>query len=80
MNTVRTYLPSTGPHPVIETNRYIPLGAMFKPAVTDPEEIKAILQKTLTAKAEGNTGTATSSAAASKKEEEEESSKDDKAK
>ncbi len=53
---------------------------MFKPAVTDPEEIKAILQKTLTAKAEGNTGTATSSAAASKKEEGEESSKDDKAK
>jgi hypothetical protein len=53
---------------------------MFKPAVTDPEEIKAILQKTLTAKAEGNTSTATSSAAASKKEEGEESSKDDKAK
>jgi hypothetical protein len=53
---------------------------MFKPAVTDPEEIKAILQKTLTAKAEGNTSNATSSAAASKKAEGEESSRDDKAK
>ena len=77
---MNTYCPPTRNYPVIETNRHIPLGAMFKPAVTDPEEIKAILQKTLTAKAEGNTGTATSSAAASKKEEGEESSRDDKAK
>jgi len=77
---LNTYLPPTDNHPIIETNGHIALGAMFKPAVTDPEEIKAILQKTLTAKAEGNTSTATSSSAASKKEEGEESSKDDKAK
>jgi hypothetical protein len=36
---------------------------MFKPAVTDPEQIKAMLQKTLTGTADNNSGTSTTNAA-----------------
>ena len=52
---------------------------MFKPAITDPEQIKAILQKTLTAKADSNSSTNTTTAASSSsnKEQEWDSSKED---
>jgi hypothetical protein len=51
---------------------------MFKPAITDPEQIKAILQKSLTATADGGSNTTSTTPANSRKDEErEEFIKDD---
>jgi len=57
------------------------LGAMFKPAVTDPEQIKAILQKTLTTSTTADSGGSSNSGAAaisSKEQEREDNSADEK--